>query len=230
MTETPKKFFLGYYRFDWLARRLARKIMRTKAMRWQVMRVAKTVKNNPSLPIGQVYEKAGSIHLLGIVRGGLGVALTLSDELNYELQKALEKTTGRRVPFELNVGAVSASRTRFGSTALGRLAIDGSITAKRPFRKARKYDVVIIADDLVDDGVTLKGVKKFLAKNSKQFKIITATPIVKKRRVFEPDAYALEIPKHWWVVFPSSRREHGKTPVGVLERDFAVVLKDRKTF
>lgn len=68
---------------------------------------------------------------------------------------------------------------------------------------------LLLVDDLVDGGYTMKMVKEKLIKNKKIKEITTATLFKKPRTVFTPDYFVEE--KSDWIVFPYEKNEFFKS-------------------
>lgn len=109
-----------------------------------------------------------------ISRGGLPVGLMLSEYLKKPL------------------GVISAQS--YHGTRQGRLKFNRHISAIAPIRGK-----ILLADDLVDSGKTIRATKKFLGRLGE---VRTAVMFRKTGAKFMPDYFVRETPGRMWIVFP----------------------------
>lgn len=117
--------------------------------------------------------------VVGIARGGIPVALALADRLGSEIDI-------------INVKSYSGIGARRPPVILSALGED----------VARKD--VLVVDDLVDHGDTMKAVLSFVA-GGKPRSIMTAVFFRKPWSEFQPDFFLEEVSE--WIVFPLERGE-----------------------
>lgn len=120
--------------------------------------------------------------IIGIARGGIPVAMVISDELGIKVDI-------------INVKSYEGIAER------GRPKIISTLTEEVRGKK------VLVVDDLVDEGATMQTVLKYLAKE-KPGTLKTAVLFKKPWSKFEPD-FCLETLDEW-VVFPWERGEVGR--------------------
>lgn len=113
--------------------------------------------------------------VIGILRGGGPLALVVADRL------------GLKVDF-INVKSYTGVNERKQPRVLSTITED--INGKR----------VILVDDLVDEGTTMRFVVTYLASNYSPSLISTSSLFIKPWSSFKPDYY-LDVVKEW-IVFP----------------------------
>ena len=120
--------------------------------------------------------------VVGIARGGLPVSLVIADRL--------------RVPVDfINIKSYRAIGLRGKPVILSTLSED------------IKDKVVLVVDDLIDEGDTMMTVVEHLKENHSPKKIYTATLFIKPWSKFKPDFYLEVVDK--WIVFPWEKMEFG---------------------
>jgi hypoxanthine phosphoribosyltransferase len=120
--------------------------------------------------------------IVGIARGGIPVAMVISDRLGVEVDIINVKSY---------TGIAKRGRPKIIST------LTESVRGKR----------VMLVDDLVDEGETMKTVTGYLRK-AKPKNLSTAVLFRKPWSRFEPDFYLETVDK--WVVFPWEYGEVGR--------------------
>jgi len=109
-----------------------------------------------------------------ISRGGLPVGLMLSEYLKKPL------------------GVITVQS--YGGTKQGRLKFNRHISTIAPIRGK-----ILLADDLVDTGKTIKATKKYLSRFGE---VRTAVMFRKVASRFVPDYFVRDMPHSKWIVFP----------------------------
>jgi hypoxanthine phosphoribosyltransferase len=121
-----------------------------------------------------------------IASGGLVLGKLVSDQLSLPLSTISAKSYKRgetdRTDSDVNIGTISTT-----------FEIKGKI---------------LLVDDLVDGGYTMKLVKEHLLKDKNINDITTATLFKKSRTVFTPDFFVEEV--NDWIVFPYEKNEFYK--------------------
>ncbi len=120
--------------------------------------------------------------VVGIARGGLPVSLVIADRL------------GVPVDF-INIKSYRAVGIRDRPVILSTLS------------ENVKDKVVLVVDDLIDEGDTMMTVIEHLKERHSPKKIYTATLFIKPWSKFKPDFYLEIVDK--WIVFPWERMEFG---------------------
>ena len=133
--------------------------------------------------VRRVRSSANRIDLvIGISRGGIPVAMVISDELGVKIDI-------------INVKSYKGIAERGQPRIISTLTED--VNGKR----------VLLVDDLVDEGATMEAVVRYLS-GEKPKELKTAVLFKKPWSKFEPDFY-LEVLDEW-VVFPWERGEVGR--------------------
>lgn len=132
----------------------------------------------------KISEKEKNLsQIVCVNRGGLVLGRYLSDALNLEL------------------GIISAQSYEKGEVRRKRNFIYfGGFSSMDPLEGH-----ILLVDDLVDGGLTLKALHKYFSRKNEVSKVTTAVLFKKPKSVFIPDYYLEETDK--WVVFPYEKRE-----------------------
>jgi len=163
------------------------------------------------------FKARRDVLVVGIPRGGVVTAKTISDFLNLPLNVIVARKVGAPQQLELAIGAVSEGDiTVIDEELVTRVGVDKKdlekmISKKKEevrervnkFRGGKKLDlkrkVIILVDDGVATGTTIEAAVKYL-RSQEVKKLILAVPVISKD-VFErikkivDDIVALEIPE-----------------------------------
>lgn len=128
-------------------------------------------------------KRTGAELVIGIARGGVPLAMVIADELAVKMDIVNVKSY---------VGIGAGNEARHAPRILTTLT--GTIRGRS----------VLIVDDLIEHGDTMKAMVKYISKG-KPRKIITAVMFKKPWSKFEPDFYLRTV--NTWVVFPWDKYE-----------------------
>ncbi|MCX8174804.1 MAG: phosphoribosyltransferase family protein [Candidatus Micrarchaeota archaeon] len=130
--------------------------------------------------LGRKIKRSGFVPdvIVCISRGGLPVGLMLSEYLKRPL-------------------AVITVQS-YQNKKRGRLRFDTRISSVEPVKGK-----ILLADDLVDSGTTMRVTKRYLQKKGK---VKTAVMFRKECSSFEPDYFVKWMPRDKWIYFPYDLR------------------------